>query len=128
MISFQCSNCHRSLKAPDQAIGKKTRCPKCSTTMRIPRITEMAAIDVFQQATGQSGGVSMALDSRERKGKDSLRLYFVMAASGVVAITVVIVIASLLIAPYPQPNSFQLEAIETALSCCSPRPLFFRHD
>lgn len=36
-ISFQCSHCGRTLRAPDDAAGKKVRCPKCQEVTRIPQ-------------------------------------------------------------------------------------------
>ena len=35
MIRIQCSNCGAKLKAPDEAAGKTTKCPKCGSSVSI---------------------------------------------------------------------------------------------
>lgn len=37
MIRFSCDSCGRGFRAPESHAGKKGRCPKCSTVVRIPR-------------------------------------------------------------------------------------------
>lgn len=36
MITVTCSNCSSKIKVPDNAAGKKGKCPKCGTVVRIP--------------------------------------------------------------------------------------------
>src|SRR5689334_12778347 len=36
MIRIQCTQCGAKLKAPDEAAGKTTNCPKCGTRISIP--------------------------------------------------------------------------------------------
>jgi len=35
MTRTVCQNCQASLQVPDDLVGKKARCPKCSSVMRI---------------------------------------------------------------------------------------------
>jgi DNA-directed RNA polymerase subunit RPC12/RpoP len=36
MIHFQCPNCLKKLKAPDETTGRKTNCPGCGQRLLIP--------------------------------------------------------------------------------------------
>src|SRR5262249_39625266 len=36
MIRFPCPSCHKTLKAPDDAVGVKTCCPHCYCATRVP--------------------------------------------------------------------------------------------
>lgn len=36
MIHFACPQCHQRFKVEDKAAGKKTKCPKCGTTISVP--------------------------------------------------------------------------------------------
>lgn len=36
MISMNCPSCDAKLKAPDDAVGKKTKCPKCGAAVTVP--------------------------------------------------------------------------------------------
>jgi DNA-directed RNA polymerase subunit RPC12/RpoP len=35
-ITFTCSNCGKTLKAPEETVGKKARCPACQTIVIVP--------------------------------------------------------------------------------------------
>jgi len=35
-IEYQCVECHRSLRVPDEAAGKQARCPDCGTIQQVP--------------------------------------------------------------------------------------------
>lgn len=35
-IEFSCSKCGKQLRAPDDAAGRKCRCPDCGTVARVP--------------------------------------------------------------------------------------------
>ena len=35
-IRFSCENCQKPVKAPDEAAGKKVRCPECQAVVRAP--------------------------------------------------------------------------------------------
>jgi hypothetical protein len=35
-IAFNCANCHKEVKAPDSAAGKKGKCPFCQQSIEIP--------------------------------------------------------------------------------------------
>lgn len=37
MISFQCPKCRATLKAPEQKIGARSKCPKCGVAVQVPR-------------------------------------------------------------------------------------------
>lgn len=41
-IEVTCKACGKTLKARDEAAGKRTSCPDCGTEMRIPEVTEYA--------------------------------------------------------------------------------------
>lgn len=38
-----CTNCKNKMKVPDEAAGKKTKCPSCGTVLRIPEAPAAAA-------------------------------------------------------------------------------------
>lgn len=48
MIRVTCPDCGASLKAPDEAVGKLSKCPRCKHAVRIPlpEVTEMEAIEL----------------------------------------------------------------------------------
>jgi predicted RNA-binding Zn-ribbon protein involved in translation (DUF1610 family) len=60
-IPFSCIHCGKKLKAPDDAAGKKVRCPACLTVMAVPRQVydaeeideppEVQAVYSFQEKT-----------------------------------------------------------------------------
>ena len=35
-IEFECAECHKSLRVPDEAGGKPARCPDCGTIQQVP--------------------------------------------------------------------------------------------
>ena len=35
-IEFECAECHKSLRVPDEAGGKQARCPDCGTIQQVP--------------------------------------------------------------------------------------------
>jgi hypothetical protein len=36
MMRFQCPTCQKKLKAPDDAVGQKTSCPRCGQRLQVP--------------------------------------------------------------------------------------------
>jgi hypothetical protein len=38
MITFKCRSCGHSLRVPEAGAGRKGKCPKCSTVIRVPRL------------------------------------------------------------------------------------------
>ncbi|HYT89702.1 MAG TPA: helix-turn-helix domain-containing protein [Gemmataceae bacterium] len=44
-IPVSCAQCHTTLNAPDNAAGRKVRCPKCSTAFAVPAVEEDVAIE-----------------------------------------------------------------------------------
>ena len=47
-IEMQCPNCRRKLAAPDHAVGKRGRCPHCSTSILIPPPTPVPVARQFE--------------------------------------------------------------------------------
>ncbi len=45
LIEFKCSSCDKSLKVSDKHAGKKAKCPKCSSPVRVPALPEPEADD-----------------------------------------------------------------------------------
>ncbi len=43
-ISFQCSGCHRKLKARPDLAGKKVRCPQCGNQVAVPALQESKSL------------------------------------------------------------------------------------
>src|SRR5262245_8095079 len=41
-ITFQCSDCHQTLRVSADKAGKKVRCPKCGAVLPIPQAEEQA--------------------------------------------------------------------------------------
>jgi hypothetical protein len=48
MLTFACPHCRSSLPIPEQAQGKKCRCPKCGQLFRVPAAPPPVAIPVAQ--------------------------------------------------------------------------------
>jgi DNA-directed RNA polymerase subunit RPC12/RpoP len=44
MIKFQCSNCNHKLGVEEKYAGKRVRCPKCRTAIRVPEPVEKKEI------------------------------------------------------------------------------------
>src|SRR5262245_47400178 len=42
-IQITCPGCQAKLRAPDTAVGKKTKCPKCQTIVSVPAAGSEAA-------------------------------------------------------------------------------------
>jgi predicted RNA-binding Zn-ribbon protein involved in translation (DUF1610 family)/DNA-directed RNA polymerase subunit RPC12/RpoP len=74
-ISFECSTCGKKMRAPDDAGGKKVRCPGCEAIVVVPlEVLDAAAIE--EPAVAESAGYAMetaapappaADDGKERK-------------------------------------------------------------
>jgi DNA-directed RNA polymerase subunit RPC12/RpoP len=50
MIRFKCTKCSHRLKAREQYAGRRVRCTRCRTTMRVPAPSEAAAHRVIRRA------------------------------------------------------------------------------
>ena len=50
-IQFTCTQCSKTIQAPDGSEGKKARCPSCSYVMTIPSLAVAAEVPVAQVAT-----------------------------------------------------------------------------
>jgi DNA-directed RNA polymerase subunit RPC12/RpoP len=44
-ISIACTQCGTTIKAPDEAAGKKGRCPKCKAVILIPELDDFVEPD-----------------------------------------------------------------------------------
>jgi len=71
-----CPSCHKKIKAPDSAAGKKAKCPSCGTIMMLPAAVQDAEVidqdapltppssDPFSTPLG-GGGISDLLDEAD---------------------------------------------------------------
>ena len=48
-VQVQCGNCGGKFRAPDEALGKRVKCPKCSGVIEVPRVPSS---DSVGQSTG----------------------------------------------------------------------------
>lgn len=60
MIIFSCRNCGKTVKAPDEYAGKKSRCPKCREILTIPAVSR-ATEQPVQSVLPEEGIASNAL-------------------------------------------------------------------
>lgn len=66
-ISFACPACGKRLKAPDDAIGKASRCPGCGTAVTCPE--PVLDAELIDPITGES---ALGMDEPPRPVSDSL--------------------------------------------------------
>jgi predicted RNA-binding Zn-ribbon protein involved in translation (DUF1610 family) len=85
-ISFQCTQCGRKLKAPDNAAGRTSKCPGCGAVVVCPQlpqddagvvemiIDEPAAVDPYSDVDdGTPYGVAEPLPAAPPPGQDGRR-------------------------------------------------------
>src|SRR4051794_17366996 len=62
-ISVSCTQCAAILRAPEQALGKKVRCPRCENVVPVPRGDEVpAGVRKVEAGYEQArGGIGRAL-------------------------------------------------------------------
>jgi phage FluMu protein Com len=49
MPTIACPNCASELRAPENAVGKKVRCPKCKTVVPVPAVDEAPRVVQWSQ-------------------------------------------------------------------------------
>lgn len=54
-LSITCRSCNSRFRAPENAAGKRTRCPKCKSPINIPAIDEKAGLSDSQPGESSSG-------------------------------------------------------------------------
>ncbi len=70
MISVSCPKCSQSLKAPDEAIGRKARCPGCGQSFRLEHATSDDE-PLFLDASSQVPSTFAPATSNETRNTDA---------------------------------------------------------
>lgn len=71
-FKFQCSKCGKSLKARDEAAGRKTRCPYCKTSIAIPMPSGVdLGLPPDPLQGGDFPGVDLTQNAGSAKSQDS---------------------------------------------------------
>src|SRR6187399_1705282 len=52
-IEFDCPNCRARIRTPDEAAGKKARCPQCQQISPVPVSTPLQPLNPFGDAGSQ---------------------------------------------------------------------------
>ena len=58
-IRFQCEQCGKQLRCPDETAGKRTKCPQCGTRITVPQADAELAVEVEAEF---DSGVELAED------------------------------------------------------------------
>ena len=61
MPTFACSGCQKSIRVPDQYIGKRVRCPSCEMAQRVPDPTATPVVDLSSLDADDSVSTSRRL-------------------------------------------------------------------
>jgi DNA-directed RNA polymerase subunit RPC12/RpoP len=70
-VSFRCPNCGKRLKADAKRAGRKSTCPKCASSVKIPASSEEAAEGAAPEEE-TSGGHGMLLVRTSSKHHEDL--------------------------------------------------------